>query len=220
MALGEAATVSRGGTKILEVSNTSLSTDGCAENTKLPGEVTKQLFNATVATGPATATQWLWPSDFYYVDAAGKIAKNVDASDANPCTGSTSTFIDMPTNSAADGKVTLDVPNVARVIGYHTTQGGNDVRIEWVLPEVPATAPAPAAPAAPSAPAVLPSIEAAPADSAAEPPVGFTGAPIGEPAPLVGKVIDHCMTGSMYQTGTTMFTDGTTGWTQQCASGG
>ena len=38
------------------------------------------------------------------------------------------------------------------------------------------------------------------------------------PAPLTGKVIDHCMTDPMYQTGTTMFTDGTTGWTEQCAS--
>ncbi|WP_019289812.1 hypothetical protein [Rhodococcus pyridinivorans] len=49
------------------------------------------------------------------------------------------------------------------------------------------------------------------------PPVGFTGAPNGDPQPLVGKVIDYCMGPPMYQPGTTQFTDGTTGWTQECA---
>lgn len=53
--------------------------------------------------------------------------------------------------------------------------------------------------------------------SAGNPPVGYTGAPVGDPQPLVGKVVDYCMTDPMYQTGTTMFTDGTTGWTQECA---
>ncbi|MCB8914012.1 hypothetical protein KUG88_28335 [Rhodococcus rhodochrous] len=52
---------------------------------------------------------------------------------------------------------------------------------------------------------------------AMSPPVGFTGAPNGDPQPLVGKTIDYCMDGDMYQTGTTQFTDGTTGWTQECA---
>lgn len=51
-------------------------------------------------------------------------------------------------------------------------------------------------------------------------PVGLTGAPNVAPAPLLDKTIDHCMNGPSYQRGTTMFTDGTTGWTEQCANGG
>ncbi|MFD4932666.1 hypothetical protein ACFWMS_28190 [Peribacillus butanolivorans] len=58
------------------------------------------------------------------------------------------------------------------------------------------------------------------ANSVPDGPIGFTGAPIGDPQPLVGKVIDYCMEYPTYQNGTTMFTDGTTGWTQQCANGG
>lgn len=49
-------------------------------------------------------------------------------------------------------------------------------------------------------------------------PIGFTGAPNGAPAPLSGKTVAYCMDGPSYQPGTTAFTDGTTGWTQECAS--
>lgn len=33
-----------------------------------------------------------------------------------------------------------------------------------------------------------------------------------------GKTIDHCGDPGMHETGTTFFTDGTSGWTQECAS--
>lgn len=49
------------------------------------------------------------------------------------------------------------------------------------------------------------------------PPVGFTGAPDGPPHPLYNKTIDFCL-GEGTQPGTTMFTDGTTGWTTHCAN--
>lgn len=214
VALGETATVIRDGVTVLEVSGTALSTDGCAANTTLPDEITKQALSATVTVGPETITQWLWPSDFYYVDDAGKIAKNIDTSDATACTSATSSFIDMPANASADGIVTLDVPNAARVIGYHTTQGGQDIRIEWTLPDIaPTTTTSSAEEPTGQQP---PATDEQPAPGA--PPVGYTGAPNGPPQPLVGKVVDYCMTDPMYQTGTTMFTDGTTGWTQECAA--
>ncbi|QIX48960.1 MULTISPECIES: acyltransferase [Rhodococcus] len=226
IALGETATVSQSGAIVLEVSDTALTTEGCPINTTDPDQITKKAFQATVAIGDATATQWLWQSDFYYVDNAGKIAKNLDTSDATPCsTRGSNAFIDLPANSSADGTVTLDVPNDARVIGYHTTQSGDDVRIEWVLPEVAAApeseiveeVPVSTSPAVTTARTTdAPAPAQAPVGS---PPVGYTGAPIGDPQPLVGKVIDYCMDSSMYQTGTTMFTDGTTGWTQECAAG-
>lgn len=82
-------------------------------------------------------------------------------------------------------------------------------------PTVPATPAAPAtqAPAAQSAPAAAPS-------APQSPPVGITGAPgAANPAPL-DKTIQQCLTGPQYQRGTTSFTDGTTGWTQQCAAQG
>ena len=76
---------------------------------------------------------------------------------------------------------------------------------------------APAVPVAPTTTATEPG-DPQP-QSTTSPPVGYTGAPNGDPQPLVGKVVDYCMTGPMYQAGTTMFTDGTTGWTQDCAGG-
>jgi len=69
-------------------------------------------------------------------------------------------------------------------------------------------------------PETAPSPAAAQPDSASQAPIGFTGAPNGAPAPLLGKTISYCMDQIQYQSGTTMFTDGTTGWTQQCANGG
>lgn len=71
--------------------------------------------------------------------------------------------------------------------------------------------------ATPAAPATTQDPVPAPAVS---PPVGFTGAPNGEPQPLHGKVIDYCFEDmTMYEPGTTMFTDGTTGFTLECANG-
>lgn len=49
------------------------------------------------------------------------------------------------------------------------------------------------------------------------PPTGYTAAPTGEPTALPEKEVAYCMDDPIYQKGTTMFTDGTTGWTQQCA---
>lgn len=226
VALGETATVVQNGVTILEVSDTSLSTDGCDANTTLPGEVTKQGFSATIQVGPTSITQWLWASDFYYVDADGKITQNVATSDANPCSDpGVNAFKGLPMNSSAEGLVTLDIPNSTEVIGYSTTQGGQDIRVEWVLPET--TIPAVTVETTEQVPAAVESTptveqtqpEAAETRPATAPPVGFTGAPNGDPQPLVGKVIDYCMDSSMYQAGTTQFTDGTTGWTQECATG-
>ncbi|WP_228287053.1 MULTISPECIES: acyltransferase [Rhodococcus] len=221
--LGETATVVQNGTTVLEISDTSLSTDGCDANTN-SDSITKQGLSATIQVGPSSITQWLWSSDFYYVDADGKITKNIDTSDAEPCSGpGSSAFIDLPPNSGADGRVTLDVPDAAEVIGYHTTQGGQDIRVEWDLPETatPTTAEAPATEQVPAVEPTPTLEQAQPAvpqsQPATAPPVGYTGAPNGDPQPLAGKVIDYCMTGPMYQTGTTQFTDGTTGWTQECA---
>ena len=66
---------------------------------------------------------------------------------------------------------------------------------------------------APAAPAQQP---------AADGPIGFTGDPNREtPKVLSGKQIASCLSTSdpsSYQPGTTLFTDGTTGWTAECAA--
>lgn len=52
----------------------------------------------------------------------------------------------------------------------------------------------------------------------AQPPVmGFTGAPGVDPIRPLDKIISHCGDPMMYETGTTFFTDGTTGWTETCS---
>ena len=48
-------------------------------------------------------------------------------------------------------------------------------------------------------------------------PLGFTAAPTGSPQPLWDKSISYCMDDPVYERGTTMFADGTTGWTSECA---
>ena len=58
---------------------------------------------------------------------------------------------------------------------------------------------------------------AAPA-AEAEPVIGFTEAPGNEAPHVMDKQIASCGDPSIHQTGTTFFTDGTSGWTQQCAS--
>ncbi|MFV8395325.1 hypothetical protein [Corynebacterium hindlerae] len=67
----------------------------------------------------------------------------------------------------------------------------------------------------PAAEAPSPS-QTAPQQLRTDPVIGFTGAPTGAPTEI-NKTISYCMEGPEYQPGTTMFTDGTTGWTTQCA---
>lgn len=58
---------------------------------------------------------------------------------------------------------------------------------------------------------------AAPARPAEDPAVGYTEAP-GQVAPhVMEKQIASCGDPEIHQTGTTFFTDGTSGWTQNCA---
>lgn len=150
VAMGETATVTKNGVLVLEVSDTSLSTEGCGPHRKQPDTITKYLLNATITTGNETSVQWLWPTDFYYVDAAGKVTKNIDVTDTNPCAdGASNSFIRTPTNSSADGRPTLDIPNGTVVIGYSNSTGP-DVRIEWQLTQTSAASNMQASPTATS----------------------------------------------------------------------
>lgn len=63
-------------------------------------------------------------------------------------------------------------------------------------------------------------IEETPVDNApaATPVRGFTGAPSASVIEELDKTISHCGDPSLHQTGTTFFTDGTTGWTENCSA--
>lgn len=91
----------------------------------------------------------------------------------------------------------------------------------WKVPTDGASASEPAAveshaPAF-SPPAAAPTTPAAPPAPAAEPVIGFTGAPGVDTPRVLDKTIESCGDPMMHETGTTFFTDGTSGWTQQCA---
>lgn len=48
--------------------------------------------------------------------------------------------------------------------------------------------------------------------------IGYTGAPGIDTPQVLDKTIEKCGEAGMYQTGTTFFTDGTTGWTEHCSN--
>lgn len=130
--LGDPVIISdNAGKTVLQITNTRLDYTGCADQT---ADVTQAKFVATIKTGAVTTPEWLWASDFYYVDADGKVAQNADVARAadltNPCTGSIQ-FINTPPNSTAEGSPTIVIPNVIRAIGYHLKAQGVDQRVEW-----------------------------------------------------------------------------------------
>lgn len=134
--LGQPVTISDdNGTPVLTITDSRLDTSGCAD---LSPEVVQAKFAATVKTGSIETPEWLWASDFYYVDARGKVAQNLEVSQmvdgSTPCRGSVQ-FIDVPPNSTKDGSPTLVVPKIAVAIGYHLDAGGVDRRVEWKLPQ-------------------------------------------------------------------------------------
>lgn len=59
---------------------------------------------------------------------------------------------------------------------------------------------------------------AAPAEPEEEPVVGYTEAPGQEAPHVMEKQIAYCGDPSIHETGTTFFTDGTSGWTENCAA--
>ena len=75
----------------------------------------------------------------------------------------------------------------------------------------PAPAPAPTAAPAPVAPTPTPAAPAAPV-------IGYTEAPGLTQPSAMNKTIQSCGDPTIHQTGTTFFTDGTSGWTQQCSA--
>ncbi|WP_241228455.1 hypothetical protein [Corynebacterium hylobatis] len=115
------------------------------------------------------------------------------------------------TEDQTSGRWTFPAPDL------QTTSHVSEVPAAPAAPEVaPAAAPTPAAP---PTPAPAPAVPAVPAPSPAPAPViGFTGAPGHDQPRVLDKTIASCGDPMMHETGTTFFTDGTSGWTQDCAN--
>ncbi|GEM_PF-4883791 len=222
--LGQRAEVKdEAGALLLAVSDTALSIEGCPLNSEHPGLVSKNRFSASIQIGAAPSTEWLWPSDFYYVDAGGKVVKNIALSDANPCSSpGSSKFIDLPANSSADGAVTLDIPHTARFIGYQSNLSGQDVRIEWRVPEgmlVTATAEstAPAPKPTTEAPQSVPTTN--PVDKLPNPYPNSIDSE-GRATGTGGSELVGCADTSLYQPGTGIYSDGSMDYAAECLQGG
>ncbi|AXQ63870.1 hypothetical protein HOV03_gp17 [Gordonia phage Asapag] len=135
VALGEPVAITGSdGAPVLTITGTRLDSTGCAGDHP---EVAHTKFVATIQTGDVETEQWLWPSDFYYVNDANKVAQNSEIEQATDtafaCEGSVE-FIDVPPNTSKDGSPTLSVPVMTTAIGYHLDTAGVDQRVEWKLP--------------------------------------------------------------------------------------
>lgn len=120
----------------------------------------------------------------------------------------------------------MDVPDGATKI--RLTETLTSARWEFPAPEAAGeeSSPTPnsdhaAAPAPQPQAAAITSAAPAPAPTPAPgsaPVVGFTGAPSVETPRVLDKQIASCGDPTIHQTGTTFFTDGTSGWTETCSS--
>ncbi|MFF0816658.1 hypothetical protein ACFYVR_16125 [Rhodococcus sp. NPDC003318] len=210
---------------ILDVEKNPICTDRYGEPSPARGAyVAVQARVETPADHDSTAFMRTTERDFSVVNTAG-VTKSVFV-DSDLCTADRDGFdTSFTPSSTYEGWVLLDAsdPNGTLIYRPQYSLEGPTYRVAdlsvardsggAVAPPAVAEVPPPTSVATATQPAALTA-------ESSSPPIGFTGAPIGDPAPLVGKVIDYCMEYPMYQNGTTMFTDGTTGWTQQCASGG
>lgn len=134
---------------------------------------------------------------------------------------------------SATGTAYLPVPDNADLVHFEVADGdkvkiaipadeGGAQSNEAGQPAESIDEPAPAA-SQPPAPTQAPAPTQVPAPAPApvpqqEPVIGFTEAP-GQVAPHpLDKQIASCGDPSIHETGTTFFTDGTSGWTQQCSN--
>lgn len=224
-ALGD--TVNVGGVTISDI---EIITEGCEFSTSPTRDAVKFQLLATVENGTSDEIlQVLWPTDITFIDPDGMSVKPMDIVSGEPSCANDHPreFINMTPGEKRRAAVTVEAPVGAEEMIYSTSliEGASPVR--WDIadevsglaaspsePEVTATQAATAAPATPAVSAA-PSVPAAPS---APPVIGFTEAPgHGSPTPM-NKTISSCGDPMLHQPGTTFFTDGSSGWTQECAN--
>lgn len=117
------------------------------------------------------------------------------------------TSASQSSSAEATPSTSSTAPETSEDDGPHPTLASEDA-----TPDAAAdAATAPDSPAGPETP------DDAAAGAPQEEVLGFTEAPgVADPTPM-NKTIASCGDSSLHETGTTFFTDGTSGWTQQCA---
>ncbi|MDV7136192.1 hypothetical protein [Williamsia muralis] len=161
-----------------------------------------------------------WPIEVFAADATNRMFDPVD--ELYKLQGTPECNENLQPGFSSPMTYVFEVPESAdvRIFGFaDTKRDSEDPTFVVITPQTPGplapTVETDATPEVTAEPTYEAPIEAPVVSE--EPPIGYTAAPTGEPTPLPGKEIDYCMNGPTYQTGTTMFTDGTTGWTQECA---
>lgn len=205
------------------ISDMEISTEGCVFEYPPAQEAVKFQLVATVENGTSEEIlEVLWPTDITFTDPDGMSVKPTDISQGEPSCVSDypSEFNQMTAGEKRRAAVTIEAPAGAQAMIYNTSliEGAEPVRWD-VADEIAAmevTSPESSeAEAAESTPETVP---AAPTASTGEGVIGFTEAPgHGSPTPM-NKAIASCGDVNLHETGTTFFTDGTSGWTQTCAS--
>ncbi|HJC29344.1 MAG TPA: hypothetical protein H9759_08100 [Candidatus Dietzia intestinipullorum] len=205
------------------ISDMEISTEGCVFAFPPAQDAVKFQLVATVENGTQEEImEVLWPTDITFTDPDGMSVKPTDISQGEqPCVSDhPREFNRMTAGEKRRAAVTIEAPAGAQEMIYSTSliEGAEPVRwdvadevavMEVVSPESSATE------AAQSTPETVP---AAPTASTGEGVIGFTEAP-GHGSPTqMNKTISYCGDPGLHETGTTFFTDGTSGWTQTCAS--
>ena len=205
-------TVTVGG---VTISDMEVSTEGCEFTDPPTRDAVKFQLVATVENGSGQEiAEVLWASDISFTDPEGMTVKTTDiVLGGPPCTSDLpSQFNQMTAGEKRRAAVTVEAPVGAQEMIYNTNliEGAEPVR--WDIADEVA-----------GMEAVSPEDQSAtstrePADEA-EPAgvVGMTGAPGHDTPKPLDKAVSHCGDPRSMESGTTFFTDGTTGWTQGCA---
>lgn len=205
------------------ISDMEISTEGCAFEYPPAQDAVKFQLVATVENSTGEdIMEVLWPTEITFTDPDGMSVKPTDISQVEPpCVSDhPREFNRMTAGEKRRAAVTIEAPAGAQEMIYNTSliDGAEPVRwdvadavaaMEVVSPESSETE------AAQSTPETVP---AAPTASTGEGVIGFTEAP-GHGSPTqMNKTISYCGDPDLHETGTTFFTDGTSGWTETCSS--
>lgn len=213
-------TVTVGGVVIADM---EISTEGCAFEYPPAQDAVKFQLVATVENGTGEEImEVLWPTEITFTDPDGMSVKPTDISQGEPpCVSDhPSEFNRMTAGEKRRAAVTIEAPAGAQEMIYNTSliDGAEPVRwdvadevaaMEVVSPESSETK------ATESTPETVP---ANPTALSGEGVIGFTEAP-GHGSPTqMNKTIASCGDPGLHETGTTFFTDGTSGWTETCSA--
>ena len=195
------------------ISDMEISTEGCVFEYPPAQEAVKFQLVATVENGTSEdIMEVLWPTEITFTDPDGMSVKPTDISQGEPpCVSDhPREFNLMTAGEKRRAAVTIEAPAGAQAMIYNTSliEGAEPVRWD-VADEVAAMeVTSPESSETEAAESTTETVPAAPPASTGEGVIGFTEAP--------GH--GSCGDVNLHETGTTFFTDGTSGWTQTCAS--